>query len=68
MTLSIREGHLPIASLFKSNFSYLWHILLFLCICRASCMAQSVYFIDCGKQKTLNLTLFSTSTFCGGTN
>jgi len=27
MTLSVLEGHFPIASLFMCNFSYLWRIV-----------------------------------------
>jgi len=38
MTLSVFEGHSPIASLFRCDISYLWHVVLFLCICRASCL------------------------------
>jgi len=38
MTLSVLEGHSPIASLFKCNISYLWHLTWSLCICRASCL------------------------------
>jgi len=36
MTLSILKGHFPIASLFKCDVSYLWHVARSLCICRAS--------------------------------
>jgi len=38
MTLSVLEGHSPIASLFKCNISYLYHITWSLCIFRASCI------------------------------
>jgi len=37
MALSILEGHSPIASLFKYDILYFWHVVPFLCICRASC-------------------------------
>jgi len=37
MTLSVLEGHSPIASLFKCDILYLWHVARFLCICRVSC-------------------------------
>jgi len=37
MTLSVLEGHFPIASLSECNISYLWCIAPSLCICRAFC-------------------------------
>jgi len=37
MTLSVLEGNFLIASLFKYNISYLWHVAWSLCVCRASC-------------------------------
>jgi len=39
MTLSVLEGNSAIASLFKCDISYLWHIMrsLSLCICRVFC-------------------------------
>jgi len=37
MTLSVLEGHFPIASRFKCDISYLWCITWSLCICRACC-------------------------------
>jgi len=37
MTLSVLEGHTPIASLFKCNISYFWRVTPSPCICRASC-------------------------------
>jgi len=37
MTISILEGHSSIASLFKCDISYLWHIVWSLFICGASC-------------------------------
>jgi len=36
-TLSVFEGHFPIASLFKCDILYLWRVKRSLCICRASC-------------------------------
>jgi len=35
MTLSVLEGHSRIASLFKYDISYLWHVVCSLCTCRA---------------------------------
>jgi len=35
-TLSVLEGHSPIACFFECNISYLWHFAHSLCICRAS--------------------------------
>jgi len=37
MTLSVLEGNSPIASLFKCNISYLWHVTQSFCICKAYC-------------------------------
>ena len=39
MTFRVLEGHPHIARTFMINcdFSYFWHVLWFLCICRASC-------------------------------
>jgi len=37
MTLSVLEGHSPIASLFKCDMAFLWCITWSLCVCRASC-------------------------------
>jgi len=33
MTLSVFEGNSPIASPFKYEISYLWHVVRYLCIC-----------------------------------
>jgi len=41
MTLSVREGHSYIASLFKCDILYLWHVTWSFCICRASCSFSS---------------------------
>jgi len=38
MTLSVLEGHSPIASHFKCDIWYLWRVARSLCICRASCL------------------------------
>jgi len=43
MTLSVLDGNFLIASLFKCDISYLWHIVWSLCICRASCQHVAVY-------------------------
>jgi len=40
MTLSVLEGHSPIASLLKCDISYLWRVARSLCICRASCSVR----------------------------
>jgi len=37
MTLSVLEGHSSIASLFKCDFWFLWHVAWSLCIYRGSC-------------------------------
>jgi len=37
VTVNVLEGHFLIASLFKCDISYLWHVTRSLCICRASC-------------------------------
>jgi len=37
MTLSILEGHAPIANFFKCNISYVLWVMWSPCICRASC-------------------------------
>jgi len=36
MTLSVLEDHSPIASLFKCDILYLWHVVRSRCIYRAS--------------------------------
>jgi len=41
MTLSVLEGHSPIAGLFMCDISYLWRLARFLCICRACCTVLS---------------------------
>jgi len=43
MTLSVLEGHFPIASLFRCDFFYLWHVTRFFCISRASCLMWHIY-------------------------
>ena len=42
MTLSVLEGHSPIASLFKCNISFLWCVARSLCICGASYVLRPV--------------------------
>jgi len=58
MTLSVLEGHFPIAGLFKWGVSYLWHFAQSLCIYRASC------FIALQSQKLFLLLNFKTDAFC----
>jgi len=48
MTLSVLEGHSLIASLFKYEFWYLWHVESSLCICIASCSDWITALLDVG--------------------
>jgi len=45
MTLSVLENHSPIASLFKCDISYLWHVMQSFSICRASCKCNVCLFV-----------------------
>jgi len=53
MTLSVLEGHSPIASFFKCDISYLWHVARSLCICRAS------YYFELRYSSPIELQFYS---------
>jgi len=55
-------GHYPIASLFRSDISYLWRVARCLCICRASCFELLHTFSG-----TLNSRLHLNEVSCGET-
>jgi len=59
MTLSVLEGHSPMASLFKCDIFYLQCVARSLCTCRASC--QVILADSQNRQRDVLITILRTN-------